>query len=124
MPDIKPVRWIASSKSDLSSMPADVRRRIGLALSFAQSGKKNSDAKVLKGFGSADVVEVIARHDGDAFRLVYTVKFQEAVYVLHAFQKKSTSGIATPQHELELVRSRLKLAQADYLGWMKSKGKT
>ena len=86
-------------------------------LSFAaQQGEKHDDAKVLKGFGDAAVLEVIARHDGDKFRAVYTVRFGEVVYVLHVFQKKSKRGIATPKKELELIRKRLKLAEEDHKG--------
>ena len=64
------------------------------------------------------MLEVVANHDGDAYRAVYTVRFAEIVYVLHCFQKKSTSGIATPKHEMDLVKSRLKLAQEEYEKWL------
>src|SRR5262249_29384719 len=105
MDGVKPLRWIASAKDDLSAMPAEVRRAVGYALFAAQQGEKHDDAKVLKGFGDAAALEVIARHDGDAFRAVYTVRFGEVVYVLHVFKKKSKRGIATPKKELELIRS-------------------
>jgi phage-related protein len=72
---------------------------------------------VLKGFGDAGVLEVVARHDGDTYRAVYTVRFAHVVYVLHAFQKKSKRGIATPKHDIDLIRTRLKLATADYKRW-------
>jgi phage-related protein len=91
MDGIKPLRWIAGAKDDLSAMPSQVRRAVGYALFAAQQGEKHDDAKVLKGFGDAAVLEVIARHDGDTFRAVYTVRFGEVVYVLHVFQKKSAS---------------------------------
>jgi phage-related protein len=117
MDGIKPLRWIASSKDDLSAMPIEVRRAIGYALFAAQQGDKHADAKVLKGFGDAGMLEVIARHDGDTFRLVYTVRFADAVYVLHAFQKKSKRGIATPKKELDLIRRRLKLAEQEHKQW-------
>jgi phage-related protein len=103
----KPLRWIASAKDDLSAMPTEVRRAVGYA-------QKHDDVKVLKGFGDAAVLEVIARHDGDTFRAVYTVRFGEVDYVLHVFQKKSKRGIATPKKELELIRKRLKLAEQDH----------
>ena len=105
------------AKDDLSAMPTEVRRAIGYALFAAQQGEKHDDAKVLKGFGDAAVLEVIARHDGDRFRAVYTVRFGEWVYVLHVFQKKSKRGIATPKKELELIRKRLKLAEQDHKQW-------
>src|SRR5262245_65783884 len=114
MDGMKPLRWIASSKADLSAMPIEVRRAVGYALFAAQQGQKHDDAKVLKGFGDAGVLEVIARHDGDTFRAVYTVRFGDVVCVLHVFQKKSKRGIATPKKELELIRKRLKLAEEEH----------
>lgn len=113
MDDTKPLLWIGSSRDDLSSMPIEVRRDVGYALFAAQQGEKHADAKVLKGFGDATVLEVIARHDGDTFRAVYTVRFVNAIYVLHVFQKKAKRGIATPKKEFDLVRKRLKLADQD-----------
>jgi phage-related protein len=117
MDGMKPLRWIASAKDDLSAMPTEVRRAVGYALFAAQQGEKHDDAKVLKGFGDAAVLEIIARHDGETFRAVYTVRFGEMVYVLHVFQKKSKRGIATPKKELELIRKRLKLAEQDHKQW-------
>jgi phage-related protein/predicted XRE-type DNA-binding protein len=114
---MKPLRWIAGSKDDLSAVPIEVRRAVGYALYAAQQGEKHDDAKVLKGFGDAGVLEVIARHDGDTFRAVYTVRFADAVYVLHALQKKSKRGIATPKKELDLIRQRLKLAEQEHRQW-------
>lgn len=116
---MKPLRWIASSYDDLMDMPPVVRKHVGYALDWAQDGDKHADAKVLKGFGDAGVLEVVARHDGDAYRAVYTVRFAQVVYVLHVFQKKSKRGIETPKHDLELIRTRLKLAVADYAQWEK-----
>jgi len=86
---------------------------MGFAIYQAQNGLRHHDAKSLKGFGSR-ILEVVARHEGDTFRAVYTVRFQERVYVLHAFQKKAKRGIATPKQELDLVRHRLKLAEQHY----------
>ena len=92
-------------------MPVKVIDLFGYALHLAQQGGKHSQAKPLKGFGSAGVLEVVENNDGNTYRAVYTVKFGDAVYVLHCFQKKSHKGIATPQHDIELIRDRLKLAQ-------------
>jgi phage-related protein len=117
MTGIKPLRWTGSSKDDLSAMPVEVRRDVGYALYAAQKGGKHDDAKVLKGFGDAGVIEVISRFDGDTFRAVYTVRFAGAVYVLHAFQKKAKRGIATPKTEIDLILKRLKLAEQDYRQW-------
>ena len=107
---LKPLQWTGSSKGDLKRFPAPVQDRIGFALYQAQAGHRHRDAKRLKGFGSG-VLEVVARHGGDSYRAVYTVRFESAVYVLHAFQKKAKRGIATPKRELALVRRRLRAAE-------------
>jgi phage-related protein len=86
---LKPVRWVGSSLKDLRSFPEQVRREIGHALYAAQNGEMDPAAKPLKGFGGGSVLEVVARHDGGAWRTIYTVRFPAAVYVLHVFQKKS-----------------------------------
>ncbi len=91
-------------------LPADVRRFFGFALSFAQQGEQHDAAKVLKGFGGAGVLEVVEDDTGGTYRAVYTVKFEEAVFVLHAFQKKSKRGIETPKEDMEIIRNRLKIA--------------
>ncbi len=114
----KPIRWVGSSKEDLSRFPDDVRRRMGGALWEAQIGRKASYAKPLKGLGDAGVLEVVDDFDGDTFRAVYTVRFSKAVYVLHAFQKKSRRGIAKKQ--LDLIERRLSRAKEDYEQWSKS----
>ena len=108
---IKPLYWVASSKKDLLAMPDDVQDVFGYALHQAQAGSKHSQAKPLKGFGSAGVLEVVEDAQGDTYRAVYTVKFQGAVYVLHCFQKNSSSGIATPKPDLDKIRERLKAVE-------------
>ncbi len=113
MADIeKLLQWIASSHKDLMALPPDVRRRFGYALSLAQMGDQDDAAKVLKGFGGAGVLEVIEDDTGGTYRAVYTVKFAEAVFVLHCFQKKSKRGIATPKEDMDIIRARLKVAEA------------
>ena len=97
-------------------MPDDVVDVFGFALHLAQLGRKHGQAKPLKGFGGAGVLEVIEDHKGDTYRAVYTVKIADIVYVLHCFQKKSTKGIETPKHEMDLIRERLKAAQAHAKG--------
>ena len=114
----KPVRWIGGTKDDVSGFPPDVRRRVGNALWRAQLGRKVLYAKPLKGFGDAGVLEIVDDHDGDTFRAVYTVRFARAVYVLHAFQKKSRHGIATPKAELQRITRRLREAREDYEQWL------
>ena len=108
----KPLEWIGSSHRDLMELPTDVRRFFGYALSLAQAGDQHDSAKVLHGFGSAGVLEVVEDDAGGTYRAVYTVKFKEAVFVLHCFQKKSKSGIATPKGDIDIIRSRLKVAEA------------
>lgn len=120
----KPVRWIGSSKEGLSGFPEDVRRRVGGALWEAQIGRKAPYAKPLKGIGDAGVLEIVDDFDGDTFRAVYAVRFAKAVYVLHAFQKKSRRGVATPKAELDLIDQRLKRAKEDYAQWSKSEKPT
>ena len=114
--ELKTLLWIASAKRDLKGMPEDVQDTFGYALHLAQVGKKHEQAKPLKGFGSAGVLEVVEDDAGSTYRAVYTVRIQNAVYVLHCFQKKSTSGIATPKPDLDLIRERLKAAQAHAKG--------
>lgn len=97
-------------------MPDGVQDTFGFALHLAQIGKKHEQAKPLKGFGSAGVLEVVEDTDGNTYRAVYTVKFGNAVYVLHCFQKKATRGIATPKPDLDVIRERLKAAQTHALG--------
>lgn len=113
--DLKPVRWVGTSLRDLRSFPSEVRFDIGYALFAAQRGKTDPAAKPLKGFGGASVLEIVAAHHGNAWRAVYTVRFRDAVYVLHVFQKKSTKGIATPAREIELIRRRLAEAERDHV---------
>ena len=110
-PRSKPVYWIGSSRDDVRAFPEEVRLRVGGALWEAQLGRKAGWSKPLRGFGGAGVLEVVDDFDGDTFRAVYTVRFAGAVYVLHAFQKKSKSGIKTPAAEMETVRRRLKEAE-------------
>lgn len=111
---VKPVSWIGSSYKDFRAFPDPVQDAMGYALYQAQIGEKHGSAKPLKGFGGAGVLEIVADHVGDTFRAVYTVKFATAIYVLHAFQKKSKSGIKTPTVDLELIKRRLKAAETDY----------
>jgi phage-related protein len=104
--------WIGSSRKDLMALPVGVRKFFGHALDFAQRGVQHDAAKVLKGFGGAGVLEVVDDDIGGTYRAVYTVKFEEAVFVLHCFQKKSKHGIATPKEDMDIIRARLKVAEA------------
>jgi phage-related protein len=111
---IKPVSWVGSSQKDFRAFPDSVQDEIGYALYQAQIGGKPSNAKPLHRFGGASVLEIVANEMGDTFRAVYTVKFATAIYVLHAFQKKSKSGIKTPAEDMKLIEQRFKVAEADY----------
>lgn len=115
----KPLYWTGSSLKILRGFPDEVKKVMGFALAQAQEGGKHVDAKPLKGFGGAGVLEVVQDHSGGAYRAVYTVRFAGAVYVLHAFQKKSKRGVKTPPADIELIRERLKAAETDYRGRMK-----
>src|SRR5277367_839497 len=108
----KPLIWLGSSKRDLMSLPVPVRKFFGHALHFAQQGDRHGAARVLKGVGSADVLEILADAAAGTFRAVYTVRSVKAVFVLHCFQKKSKSGIATPKRDMDVIRTRLKAAEA------------
>ena len=114
----RPLFWVGSSRRDLRSFPKTVRTTFGQALYDAQTGNRHPDAKPLRGFGGAGVLEVVEDHDGNTYRAVYTVRFAGVVYVLHAFQKKSKSGRKTPQSEIDKVRRRLKDAEQDYAEWI------
>jgi phage-related protein len=115
----KQLVWVGSSRRDLREFPPAVRRAFGVALFAVQLGETPPDAKPLKGFGGAGVLELIEDHRGDTYRAVYTVRFAARIYVLHAFQKKSKRGIATPKREIELIRERLKWAERLHIGKVK-----
>jgi phage-related protein len=110
----KPLKWVGSSRESLGRFPGPVRREFGYALYLAQLGMSGLNVKALKGFGGAGVLQVVASHHGDTYRVVYTVAFAKAVFVLHAFQKKSKRGSTTPRKEIELIRSRLAVAERAY----------
>lgn len=109
--ELKPLYWVGSSKKDLLSLPEEVVDVFGYALYLAQIGEKHEQAKPLKGFGSAGVLEVVEDWQGDTYRAVYTVRFAAGVFVLHVFQKKSKRNSATPKAEMDLIRQRLKAAE-------------
>ena len=110
----KPVEFVGSCRSALRRLPKHVRAVFGYAILVAQTGEKHEDAKPLKGFGSASVLEVVEDYDKSTYRAVYTVKFESVVYVLHAFQKKSKKGKTTPKADMDLIKQRLKIAEQHY----------
>lgn len=112
--NLKELVWIGSSRKDMMDLPRAVQRTFGYGLYLAQLGDKPPDAKPLKGFGGAGVLELVEDHKGDTYRTVYTVRFATKVYVLHVFQKKAKRGIATPKREIDLIRDRLKVAYKLY----------
>lgn len=104
--------YLGSSQKDAGKLPEEVQELFAYALEVAVAGGQHEDAKSLTGFHGRTVVEVVGDYRGDTFREVYTVRFEEAIYVLHVFQKKSKKGIATPKEDLELIKKRLKWAEA------------
>ena len=103
--------WIGGSKKDLMALPLAVRKFFGHALDFSQRGDRHDTAKVMKGFGGAGVLELVEDDVGGTYRAVYTVKFEEAVFVPHCFHKKSKHGITTPKEDMDIIRARLKVAE-------------
>jgi len=106
-----PLNRVGSSLEDLRAFPDTVIDVMGYALHLAQQGGKHPDTKPLKGFPGGSVLEVAADHDGNTWRAVYTLRFKDVLYVLHAFQKKSTQGIKTPSQHINMIARRLKPAQ-------------
>lgn len=115
---VKELCWIGSSKKDLTGFPIDVRKAMGHALYMAQEGGKHKDTKPLKGFGGAKVLEVVQSDGNGTYRTMYTVQFEEVVYVLHAFQKKSKTGIKTTKQDMDLLKKRLQDAQQMHNKWL------
>jgi phage-related protein len=111
LPEVKPLEWVGNSRRIVRGFPSEVKQTVGQALFAAQVGDKHDDAKPMKGFKGAGVVEIVEDHDGDTYRAVYTVKLKAVVYALHAFKKKSKKGIKTPKPELDIIKQRLKSAQ-------------
>jgi phage-related protein len=109
----RPLDWVGSSKRDFLAFPERVRHELGNALGLAQFGGKHPKAKPWKGQGPG-TFEVVEDYDGDTYRTVYTVRFREVVYVLHAFQKKSPRGSRTARTDIDLIARRLKVARHDY----------
>ena len=116
----KPLIWMGSSKKDLGALPSSVVDTFGYALYVAQTGKRHEQTKILRGFGDAGVIEVVESANRSTYRAVYTVRFDDAVYVLHVFQKKSKSGVATPKPDMDLIEERLKQAT----DWSRKSGAT
>lgn len=110
----KEIVWVGSSKKDLKQFSAEIQDDMGFGLYEAQLGRIPRDSKILKGFGGAGVIEIIALDNAGTYRTVYTVNMPEVVFVLHVFQKKSKEGIKTPKKEMDLVEARLKLAKELY----------
>jgi phage-related protein len=110
-PQVKPLYWVGRSKKDLLALPETVVHVFGYALFLAQTGKKHDQAKPMRGFGSAGVLEIVEDWEGNTYRAVYTVRLAGSVFVLHVFQKKSKHGAATPKRELDLIRDRCKVAE-------------
>lgn len=119
---MKDIIWIASSKQDLIALADGAREEIGHALFQAQLGGKSEKAKPFIGVGGSSVFEIVEYNIGGTYRAVYTVKFKEAIAVLHVFQKKSPRGKKTSKQDVDLIHSRFKLAENEYQKWLLSKG--
>jgi phage-related protein len=117
----RPLLWVGSSHGDMEDMPRDVRSDFGHGLYEAQLGRQPAIAKIFKHLGESGVWELVTDDRAGTFRAVYTVKFSDAIVVLHVFQKKSKSGISTPKAEVDLIRQRLKAAVDVYKGWKEGK---
>jgi phage-related protein len=117
------LQWVGSSRDDLKEFPNDVREEMGYALYLAQCGEKSPDAKPMKGFLGAGVLEIVENFNTDTYRAIYTVRFKGTVYVLHAFQKKSKSGIATSRKDIDLIHRRLKAAEEHHKGFYEKEKK-
>jgi phage-related protein len=115
-PKTKPIEWIGTSLKDMRGMPEEVRRFFGVALYTAQLGGKHPEAKPMKGFTGSGVLEVVEDYNTDTYRAVYTVRFADAIYVLHVFQKKSKKGISTPQEEIDKIKRRLSAVEELHQG--------
>lgn len=115
-PKTKQLEWIGTSLKDMRAMPEEVRRFFGVALFAAQTGGKHPEAKPMKGFSGSGVLEVVEDYNTDTYRAVYTVRYVDAVYVLHVFQKKSKKGIATPQEEIDKIKKRLSAVEELHKG--------
>jgi phage-related protein len=111
---VKTIVWVGSSRTDLKAFPAEVKDVMGYALYQAQLGQKAPSAKPLHGFGGASILEIVEDYQTNTYRAVYTVKFAEVIYVLHAFQKKSKKGGATPKSAIDLIKSRLRTAEEHF----------
>ena len=116
---IKRLNFVGSSQEDIKAFPEEVRLDIGYALFVAQRGEKSEAAKPSRGFGGAGVLEIVENFDSNTYRAVYTVKFSNALYVLHCFQKKAKHGIKTPQHDINLIKQRLRTAEEEYNAYYK-----
>jgi phage-related protein len=118
---MKPVLWIGSSKKNLKEMPEGVQSEMGHSLREIQKGKDPGNSKPLKHLGVSGISEIVVDDRAGTFRTVYTVEFKDAIAVLHVFHKKSTSGIATPKKEIDLILQRLKQARIEYHEWKRLK---
>ena len=109
MPTLRPVVWLGNSKKNIQRFPPEVQKLIGDELQLIQLGDMPKDAKPFKGVGSG-VFEIALQYDQEAYRCVQAVQLGRKIYVLHAFQKKSKKGIATPQKDVDLIKKRYKEA--------------
>lgn len=115
---MKRLMWVGSSLKDVKKFPESVKKEIGFAIYLAECGEKAINAIPLVGFGSSKILEILINDDGDTYRVIYTVKFSDFLYVLHAFKKKSTNGIATPKKETDAIKQRFRAAKRHHTGYL------
>ena len=111
---MKALKWIGKSREDLMEFPDEVIDEVGHGLYLAQMGERYTHAKPLSGFGSAKILEIRENDRSGTYRVVYTVEMPEFIFVLHAFQKKSKSGIKTPKQDIDMIKRRLKETESLY----------
>ena len=108
----RPVIWLGDTRKTMRAFPKIVQQEMGGAIFIAQCGGMPDNAKPLKGLGSG-IIEIVERYDTDTYRVVYVVRFKNAIYILHTFQKKSKKGIKTPKQDIDLIKKRLQQAIKD-----------
>ena len=107
---MKKIIWLGNSRKNIIKFPEAVKERVGYALYLSQLGENSKNTKMMKGLGNG-VYEIVDDFDKDTYRCVYTVRYAETLYILHSFQKKSKSGIKTPKNDIDLIKSRLRIAK-------------
>jgi phage-related protein len=123
MPTGKPIKWLGSSKKDLADFPEEVEDEVGYALWQVEEGRRPARAKPLRGYGGASVLEICEDFDTDTYRVVYTVEYEEAIYVVQSYKKKSKKDSEVPRNDQRIIDARLKVAAEEHRKWLKEQNK-